>query len=124
MPLHNYLIVTELNNNKMEKAVNKKEEMKKYISEIISKRISSTQEKFIKRHYRRIETIIRASINRLSYELKMDGNAIYLVRDNKKIIIEHKSNCEYWKQSAFNNATMFLDDAKEIILKSIEESAK
>ena len=60
-----------------------KEEMKKKMMELISKERLITNP-------RRVETICRSQINRLSYTMILGDHCIYLEREGKKIFIESR----------------------------------
>ena len=61
-----------------------KKEMKKKMLEIING-------KFVFTNKRRLETICRSQINRLSYTMVLGDHCIYLERDDRKIFIESRS---------------------------------
>jgi hypothetical protein len=69
-----------------------KKEIKKKMMEILSNERILTNP-------RRIETICRARINRLSYEFNLGDHCIYLERDGKQIFIE--SRCHEHKYDGY-----------------------
>lgn len=89
-----------------------KQDLKNYIEERIQKQINS-EYKNISKLYRRINTICRSSINRLSYELKYDNGKIYLLREGRERIIECKSKNINLSTDAFLTAEKLLKEAKE-----------
>jgi hypothetical protein len=83
-----------------------KKELKKKVVEIINSKYRVTNR-------RRLETICRAKINRLSYELTLGDRCIYLERDGKKIFIE--SRCRVNEGDGWGNPAY---------VKAYEESKK
>ncbi len=86
-----------------------KKELKNKMMEIIS------SEKLLS-NPRRIETICRARVNRLSYEFILGDNCIYLERDGKMVFIEsrcHKDKFDGYGRpayiTAFNESGKILD---------------
>lgn len=86
-----------------------KQELKKYVEE--QSKIAC--EYFSKKTERRIITICRASINRLSYELKYDNGKIYLIREDRERIIECKSKNINLSSGVFKTVQKLLNEAKE-----------
>lgn len=94
-----------------------KQDLKNYIEEKTLEKIKANKNyKWLEnqnKFWRRINTICRSSINRLSYELKYDNGKIYLLIERRERIIECKSNNINLSTDAFLTAEKLLKEAKE-----------
>jgi hypothetical protein len=98
-----------------------KQDLKNYIEEKTSEKIESNKKSIWSKiwienqnkFWRRINTICRSSINRLSYELKYDNGKIYLLREGRERLIECKSKNINLSTNAFLTAEKLLKEAKE-----------
>lgn len=93
-----------------------KQLLKDFIDKNIQKNIDPYDSLYNK-CYRRVNTICRARINRLSYDLKYDNTKLYLIKGNKEIVIERKSKNLYWSELAYNKAIKLLEELKNEFFK-------
>ncbi len=89
-----------------------KNEIKNFIQETIEVKIKKYNTPFYQKFWRRVNTITRTQINRLSYELKYDNAKIYLIKDGRERIIETKSRNENLSKQAFKESENLLKEIK------------
>lgn len=92
---------------------NQKSALKMFIEQETQKSMQSTHNDDYLKYYRRVSSICRAAVNRLSYDLRFDNGKISLLHDTREIVIEQKTRNLELSEKAFNAGTALLALAKD-----------
>lgn len=100
-----------------------KNAMKQFISEQILKRKEATHYEIQIKYLNRLESICRAAINRISYDLSFDNvGSIYLKCKTKTRFIEAKTNDAELCRRVYLDATEYIKVAKDKYLSQLGEA--